>query len=123
MPEITRKRTGELLRGVFKILLSDSEAQPAREVLSKMETIVPPSEFENSSYPSNPEVRRYERIIRFSTIAPVKAGWMTKGKGIWAITEEGRRAYEKFKDPEQFMREAVRLFKEWSDKQIGRAHV
>ncbi len=34
---------------------------------------------------------------RFQTIGPVKAGWLAKEKGIWAITDEGRKAYERFK--------------------------
>ena len=81
MAEITRKRSGELVRGVFQLLSPHQEGLPAREVLARMEGVVPPTPFEASTYPSRPGVRRYERIIRFSTIGPVKAGWLTKNKG------------------------------------------
>ena len=78
MPEITRKRVGELQRGVFKILVE--------EVLRRMEQAVPPTEFEKSNYPKRPDVGRFEKMIRFSTISPVKAGWMVKDKGRWYVT-------------------------------------
>lgn len=60
MSEITKRRTGELLRGVFQILAPHPDGLPAREVLSRMEQVVPPTPFEASEYPSRPGVRRYE---------------------------------------------------------------
>ena len=30
--------------------------------------------------------------MRFSTIAPVKAGWLLKSKGQWFLTEEAKQA-------------------------------
>lgn len=38
-------------------------------------------------------MRRDEKIIRFSTIAPVKAGWLVKTKGTWTATDEGVAAF------------------------------
>ncbi len=81
MPEITRRRVGELQRGVFKILLDHPDGLPANEVLKLLEKLVPPTEFEKSEYPNRPGVRRFEKIVRFATIAPVKAGWFVKSKG------------------------------------------
>lgn len=114
MAEITKKRKGELVRGVFQILLSNHEGLAAKEVLQRMQNVVPPNTFEASEYANRPGVQRYERIIRFSTIPAVKAGWLVKDKGHWSVTEEGRRAYEEFSDPAQFMLEAIRLYREWA---------
>jgi restriction system protein len=114
MPEITIKRAGELVRGVFKILLDHSDGLPASEVLERLEKVVPPTEFEKSDYPKRPGVRRFEKTVRFATIAPVKAGWLIKTKGRWIATEEGKRAYEQFQDPEKFEREANRLYRRWA---------
>jgi len=61
--------------------------------------------------------RRYVRLARFHTIPIVKAGWLLKEKGIWSITDEGRKAYFKYTDPEQFYREGYALFREWEVKQ------
>ena len=119
MAEITKARKGELVRGVFQVLLSNHEGLPAKEILQRIQNVVPPSAFEASEYANRPGVRRYERIIRFSTIPAVKAGWLVKDKGHWSLTEEGRQAYEKFGDAVQFMREAIRLYREWARERPG----
>jgi restriction system protein len=113
LAEITRRRVGELERGVFKILLDHPDGLPAKELLERLESVVPPTEFEKSEYPKRPGVRRFEKIVRFATIAPVKAGWLIKSKGRWSATDEGRKAYERIQDPEKFEREAGRLYKQW----------
>ena len=117
MAEITPYRQGELLRGVFQILQSHPDGLQAKEVLSQLERLVPPTPFEASYYPKNPSVRRFEKIVRFSTIGPVKAGWLEKDKGLWSLTDEGSNAYETFQDPEKFFREAGRLYKRWKQEQ------
>jgi restriction system protein len=117
MAEITSLRIGELVRGVFKVLLSESEGLPAKDVLERVEKVVPPTDFEKSTYPKKPNVRRYEKIIRFSTIKTVKAGWLVKNKGQWILTDEGRKAYKQFPDPEKFTREASRLYRQWKKDQ------
>jgi len=118
--EITAKRQGELVRGVFQILAPEHEGLPVRDILRRLVAVVPPTEFESSFYENRPNLRRYDKIVRFSTIAPVKAGWLVKTKGSWSITEEGRRAFESFKDPEKFTREAGRLYRRWKDGQPDR---
>lgn len=117
MPETSRKRSGELVRGVFQILMQQPEGLAAKDVLARLETVVPPTPFELSSYPRQPNVRRFERIVRFSTIAAVKAGWLVKNKGAWSLTDEGRAAFKKFTNPEEFTREAGRLYKKWKADQ------
>jgi restriction system protein len=117
MPDVTVKRNGELVRGVFSILLGHADGLPAKEVLVTLEKKVPPTEFERASYPSNPSVRRFEKMVRFATIAAVKAGWLAKDKGVWSVTDEGRGGYEKFRDPEAFRREMWRLYRRWAQDQ------
>lgn len=79
MAEITRERQGELVRGVFAVLIESDGEMRASDVLKAVEARVPPTPFENATYPNNPTVRRYEKIVRFSTIASVKAvGWSRK---------------------------------------------
>ena len=45
MSNIPRQRVGELQRGVFKILLEHPEGLPAKEIIKRMEQVVPPTEF------------------------------------------------------------------------------
>jgi restriction system protein len=42
---------------------------------------------------------------------------MIKDKGKWCLTEEGKKAYLKYSDPEDFRRESGRLYHQWADKQ------
>jgi restriction system protein len=117
MAEITRRRQGELLRGLFKALWDFPDGRPARDAIRATEELVPATPFENSMYPNSPNVRRYEKIVRFSTIGPVKAGWLVKENGVWHLTEEGRQAYGQFTDPAAFFLEARRLYKAWKREQ------
>jgi restriction system protein len=115
--EITPRRQGELVRGVFLILRDAPEGLPAAEVLKRLELAVPPTPFESTYYDSSPNVRRYGKIVRFSTIGPVKAGWMIKETGQCSLTDDGRKAYEQFSDPEAFYLESKRLYRAWKKAQ------
>lgn len=113
MPEITRKRTGELIRIVVELLLNKPDGMPAQEILNHIPLAVQLSEYEKGYYNSSPTDPRFEKIVRFATVDLVKAGWLIKNKGQWILTEEGRKAYNKYHDPEKFYKEAVRLYHDW----------
>jgi restriction system protein len=115
MPEITRRRTGELLRHLFEILANQPEGVQARDALAELEKRVNLTEFEKGSYPSGG--RRFDKIVRFATVDCVKAGWLYKNKGRWIVTDDGKLAVEAFPDPEAFYKEAVRLYGEWKASQ------
>ena len=113
MAEITARRNGELLRTVFEILMSEPEGLQAKEVLARLEDKVEFSNFERGSYPSSPGTPRWHKILRFATIPLVKAGWLIKERGVWAVTDDGRAAFQKHKDPEAFYRAADRVDQDW----------
>jgi restriction system protein len=115
MAEITRRRTGELLRTLFELLAKYPDGLQARDALTQLGTAVELSEYEAGSFESGG--RRFEKIVRFATVDCVKAGWLLKQKGRWFVTDEGRAAYDSFKDPEAFYREAVRLYHQWKRSQ------
>jgi restriction system protein len=115
MAEITRKRTGQLLQVVFSMLVDKPEGLPAKEILVEIPGRLTLTEYETGYYPSSLTAQRYEKIIRFATITLVKAGWLVKSKGRWFLTEEGRAAYKKLINPEDFYKEAVRLYHEWKE--------
>ncbi|MBI3637696.1 MAG: Mrr restriction system protein [Candidatus Rokubacteria bacterium] len=117
MAEISIRRSGELVRKAFEILIDHPDGLPARDVLREIERRVTLSDFERSDYPNRPGDRRFERIVRFATIDEVKAGWIMKTKGHWILTELGRIAFSKFSDPEAFQREAIRLYRVWKKSQ------
>lgn len=113
MANITPRRNGEFLRLIFSLLIQRPEGMPAAQILEEVERRLDLTDFELGYYPSSPKYPRFHKIVRFATIPAVKAGWLEKRKGIWRITDEGRRAYEKFQDPEALYRQAQELYREW----------
>ena len=114
MAEITTKRRGELVRKVIEVLKDHPEGLQAQDVLKQVKDSITLTPFEQSTYPNNPGVRRFEKIVRFATIGQVKAGWILKSKGRGTVTEQGLKAYKDFKDPEKFTSEARRLYRQWA---------
>jgi restriction system protein len=115
--EFTQKRYGELSRGVLALLSTEPEGLPAREVLERLAASVPPTDFEQQDWPRWPGVRRYEKTVRFSTIAPVKAGWLVKSAGTWMVTSIGLEALAAYRDPLAFYREAAKRYGAWKKGQ------
>jgi restriction system protein len=115
MAEITRRRTGELLRELFNILMPTPNGLRASEALQKLSERVTLTPYEADSYESGG--RRFDKIVRFATVDCVKAGWLVKDKGIWSITDEGRKVHSELMDPEAFYRQAVKLYKAWRTAQ------
>lgn len=115
--EITSKRRGEILRGIFHILYKEPHGMRAKDLLQQLETVVPPTPFENDLFEKT-KLRRYEKLARFHTIPTVKAGWLVKEKGVWSLTDEGRKAYEHYTDPEEFERKAITLYRKWAEEQV-----
>lgn len=115
MPDVTRRRTGEMLRTLFEFLMPMAEGMQARDALAELEKRLTLTPYEQGDYASGG--RRFEKIVRFATVDLVKAGWLLKEKGRWTITLEGKQAYQTFPDPEAFYKEAVRLFHQWKASQ------
>lgn len=120
MGETTRKRSGELTRGVFSILLDEPEGLSTKEIFPRLEEAVPPTAFERQMYPNQSDVRRYENIVRFATITCVKAGWLVKNRGHWLLTEAGKQAYLSTNDPEEFYRRSWDEYRKWKEGQPSR---
>jgi len=115
MAEITKRRTGEFLRELFKILIAAPEGKRASEALGELVGHFSLSPYEAGKYGEGS--RRFEKIVRFATVDCVKAGWLTKEKGIWSITDEGRKAHAELTDPEVFYKRACKLYAEWKAAQ------
>ncbi len=111
MAEVTRRRTGEFLRELFSILMAAPEGLRASDALQALTGRFTLTPYEADHYESG--ARRFEKIVRFATVDCVKAGWLVKDKGIWTVTEVGRKAHVSMGDPEVFYRRACKLYAEW----------
>lgn len=115
MADITKSRKAQLIRTLFDILLEHPDGLHASEALATLAERVKLTDYEAGDFESGG--RRFERIVRFSTIQPVKAGWLTKRKGIWTVTEDGAAALKAFPDALGFYEEATRLYWKWRKAQ------
>jgi restriction system protein len=116
MAEVTRKRTGELLRRLFEILEKSPDGMQAGDAIREVKSSMSLTPYEKGEYESGSE--RVDTIIRFATIDCVKAGWLAKHRGTWIVTDEGKAAYQKYTDPEEFYKNAVRLYHAWKASQV-----
>lgn len=121
MAEITTARKGQLLRKLFELLMTYQDGLPASEAIRQLQTQIPLTEYELERVPSG--AVRYEVNVRFATTDLNRAGWLAKHKGVWTITEEGKAAYRKYTDPEQFYRQANKLYTAWRKAQSALAGV
>jgi restriction system protein len=117
--EITAKRQGEIVQALFKILEQEEDGLQAKEAVTRTEGALTLTDFERDTFPNNPDVVRFPKILRFSTINVVKAGWLLKKSGTWTITDDGRAALAKYPDPEAFFRGGVSTSLPWF--QVGPA--
>jgi restriction system protein len=111
MADITRHRLGEFLRKLFEILKAVPDGLQAKDALAALGKTVTLTVYEAGAYESGG--RRFEKIVRFATVDCVKAGWLTKAKGRWTVTDEGWHAYQTFKDPAEFYGRASKLYRAW----------
>jgi len=112
----SQMRRGELGRGIVKILKdAGEEGLSAKDVLARLKKEVTPEEFEKERTESG--ALRYETNARFMTTALAKAGWMTKNRRQWSLTEAGQKAYNSFADPREFQREAMKQYYQWKEGQ------
>jgi hypothetical protein len=90
------------LRPVLEILAdaaSNGTRPDAREVISEALRRVPPTAHEQELLSGG--VPRGFKNLTTATARLVKAGWMSKGRGGWAITEDGLRAVAAFSSPSE----------------------
>lgn len=120
MPNITAQRVGELLKTLFDILRDHPDGLQAGDALERLARAVTLTAYEAGTY-ERTRARRFENIMRLATIDRVKAGWLIKHKGTWTLTDVGLHAREKYAEPAEFYREAVRLYRAWKASQSERA--
>lgn len=112
---VTRNRTGLILQTLFKLLVEHPDGIQAKDAIKKVASQLTLTEHELGEYQSGG--RRFDKILRFTTVDAVKAGWMRKNKGLWSITDEGQEALDLFPDAEDFYSEVSRLFNVWRRSQ------
>jgi restriction system protein len=78
MADITTRRQGEIIQTLFRILEDEPEGLRAKTAIERVEERMELTDFEKATFPKNPDLVRFPKIVRFSTITSVKAGWLRK---------------------------------------------
>ena len=112
---ITRARNGLLLQELFRVLAAHPDGMRGKDAILAVASRVELTEHEAGEYAQGG--RRFDKILRFSTVDAVKAGWMTKDRGVWSVTDKGTQALTAFPDAESFYREVARLYRKWRTAQ------
>lgn len=88
---------------VFEILKTHPEGLTTRDLQHAL------SEMEKSSPDSAILQDLSFEDLSFSCVGPIKAGWLTIDRDRWRLSELGRKAFEEYRDPKQFMSEAGKV--------------
>ena len=106
-------RIHSLMRELVVILSENSEGVQIRELLKLLKQRMPPNDAEQGLNSSG--VMRYDTNVRFWSVGLSKAEFVTKDKGVWRITEQGRQALADFPDTTTFGLEVNRRYREWDE--------
>jgi len=87
-----RRHTGVLVRGLFAVLLDHPDGLPINEALK---TCLPNV--------SKVESRRLAEQLLRGCVAPMKAGWLLQNGTGYTVSQEGKQAYERHRDPDDFL--------------------
>ncbi|MDD4287407.1 MAG: Mrr restriction system protein [Candidatus Peribacteraceae bacterium] len=110
MGKIDQHRRGEYLQTAFKVLSEHNDSLPLRELIAEIQKRLTFTEYEVSPLPKSGYIR-WESVMQFYSIDCAKAGWLRKHKGVWYITEEGKKALSL--PPEKFMTTATDAYRNW----------
>lgn len=92
MQQRKRKHTGMLVRGLFEVLLDHPQGLPIDVALEKCLSKV-----------SNEQGKRVGEQLLRGCVAPMKAGWLLIGDGGFVVSPEGKLAYQRYSDPDDFL--------------------
>lgn len=109
---MTRERSGNYKKFVLEILRDHQSGMHYKDLFEELEKRMPATEFENGIYESSKK-RRRPYIVRFASISLFKAQWLAKDQGIWFITEEGRKALDRYKTADEIYLAVKSLYGEW----------
>ena len=93
------------MRALFDVLKGEPDGLAAKDAIQATRTKITLLPEEEGVFAGS-GVEKFPRLLRFSTINVVKAGWMVKNDGTWTVTDAGMKAYNDYSDPEAFYKQA-----------------
>ncbi len=87
------------------------------QIMQAIETNVPLDEWACEVYETG--FTRWRSIFAFASVELVKGGYVTKQRGVWAITDEGRAVAQAPYDGPAFLAELNRRYETWKASHLG----
>ena len=106
----TKKSATKTLHAAFKILIANKGEMQRKDLIEAITQQITFEKWELERYESNGQLK-WLTIFLFYSIDCMKAGWLTKNKGIWQITEDGKQAYKL--GAEKMLETASKAYREW----------
>jgi hypothetical protein len=110
---LTRRRMGQIIEAILVVLVGHREGLDPDDVIALTEKRLFLTPFEHAGYPDRPDLRRFDKNVKFAAIGLTKARWITIDQGRWQLTAEGIRMIGCFDDPADLARETIRLYRAW----------
>lgn len=102
------------LSAAFTILQANGGEMQRKALLEAMTKKIEFEAWELERYESNGQLK-WLTIFLFYTIDCIKAGWLTKNKGIWFLTPEGEKAIKL--GPIALLENASKAYREWKSNE------
>ncbi|TSC61536.1 MAG: hypothetical protein Athens041674_725 [Parcubacteria group bacterium Athens0416_74] len=110
MANMSKERVTEYLRAIILILHENGGSLSAKKVIEELEARLKPNTVEKYEYKGGGV--RWIKVMQFSSIGLVKAGWLRKKKGVWYITEEGEMSLTL--EPDVFRQTIDEKYRQWA---------
>lgn len=113
MAENAAWRMGEFLRIAILFLWGKPSGASTREIMEAIAKSTRLTTEETSPVPGAAGFYQYEISTRLAMTALEKAGWLTRDKSRWLLTEEGQLVCKDFRQASDFYIESQRIYENW----------
>jgi len=104
-----RRQTAEVARKAFELILAESDGMSRSALLQGLQKCCPSALASGTTDDCGKAQQDIADIARTGSIAPLRAGWLSADEDEWRVTQEGRAAYYRFRNPEEFLSAAGKL--------------
>jgi restriction system protein len=118
-PSRSDKLIADMHRAALMALSESPTGQLRKfQLLHEVEARVALDDWAKETYEST-GAPRWQSIFAFASVGLVKGGYVTKAKGVWTVTDEGRMVVANPFDGPAFLAEISRRYQVWKNSQLA----
>jgi len=120
--KVNPSRSDTLIAAMHHAALKALAAAPNGQLkvgalMQAIESTVPLDDWARTVYDNGNT--RWRSIFAFASVELVKGGYVTKSRGVWSITDEGRAVAAAPYDGPAFLKELLRRYRAWKASQLA----